>query len=101
MLYKLLHLRCNLFLKEFNIQDLDEPIPLPKDFEKASSEEKIRWIEDVCAKVVDKYFFEECTDIMDKLRIVVMDVQHPTNYWIANIENGRVYCNHCENLTNM
>lgn len=38
---------------------------------------------------------------MDKLRIVVMDVQHPKNYWIANIENGRVYCNHCENLTNM
>lgn len=101
MLYKLLYFRCNFFLKEFNIQDLDEFIFFLKDFEKVLSEEKIRLIEDVCVKVVDKYFFEECIDIMDKFWIVVMDVQYLKNYWIVNIENGCVYCNYCENLINM
>lgn len=91
MLYKLLYFRCNFFLKEFNIQDLDEFIFFLKDFEKVLSEEKIRWIEDVCVNVVDKYFFEECIDIMDKFWIVVMDVQYLKNYWIVNIENGCVY----------
>jgi hypothetical protein len=81
---------------EFNIQDMGESISLPEEFEKASREEKIRWIEEVCAKVVDKYFFEGCTDIMDKLRSIVIDIQHPENYWISNLENGRVHCHHCE-----
>ena len=87
---------CSLFLKEFNIQDMDEPFSFPKDFEKASSEEKIIWLEDACAKVVDKYFFEGCIDIMEKLRSIVTDIQHPENYWISNLANGRVHCHHCK-----
>lgn len=87
---------CHLLLKEFEQESLEDPIPLPDHIDQFSDAEKIIWINDICERIIDKYFFESSPDIMSKLRDCVTDKNHPDNYWVSNFIDGRVKCHHCE-----
>ena len=95
--YTILDAICSyLFLKDLDLQCLDDSVPLPDHFSELSEADKILWINNICARIIEKYFFENSSDIMSKLRDCVTDKNHPDNYWVANYMNGRVKCHYCE-----
>lgn len=100
--YKLLYytildaMCCLLFLKEFGISDFDETIQLPENFVQYSTEEKIFWINGICRSLLRKHFFDSDSDIFRQLREILIDPNHPENYWTSHLENGRVKCHFCE-----
>lgn len=87
---------CHLLRKELEQESFEDSIPLPDHFDQFSDAEKITWINDLCERIIDKYFFESSPDIMSKLRDCVTDKNHPDNYWVSNFIDGRVKCHHCE-----
>ncbi|XP_069109674.1 uncharacterized protein [Argopecten irradians] len=100
--YKLLYytvldaLCCVMFLNEFGSSNFEEPIPLPEDFNNSTPEFKIGWLNGICRSLLKKHFFNNGEDLMEKLREVLSDPDHPENYWISNMEDGRVKCHFCE-----
>lgn len=98
--YKLLYytildaMCCVLFFQKFS-KTSDEEIPLPHNFQNFSSEEKIAWFNRICCEILQEYFFESQTDIMKDLREILTDMGHPENYYLSNLENGRVQCHFC------
>jgi hypothetical protein len=87
---------CYLFLQELNLENLEDSIPLPDHFDQYADADKISWINDICERIIQKYFFEGSPDIMSTLRDCVTDKSHPDNYWVSNFNEGRVKCHHCE-----
>ncbi|XP_061170260.1 uncharacterized protein LOC133179545 [Saccostrea echinata] len=87
---------CYLFLKEMDLENLSDSIPLPQQFYQYTDADKISWINDICERIIEKYFFEGSPDIMSMLRDCVTDKNHPDNYWVSNFNEGRVKCHHCE-----
>ena len=49
-----------------------------------------------CKKIVKKYIFNGKDDLLDNLREILDDPDHPENYWIANEEDGRFSCHFCD-----
>lgn len=43
-----------------------------------------------------KHFFNEGDDLMETLREILNDPNHPENYWISSMNDGRVQCHFCE-----
>lgn len=50
----------------------------------------------MCANLLKKHFFNEGDDLMETLREILNDPNHPENYWISNMNDGRVQCHFCE-----
>lgn len=88
---------CLLFLNEFELDNMEDPIPLPENFHDLSDNAKVEWINDVCKSLLEKWFFDNSDDIMQGLRNIVQDSYHPENYWTSQImADGRVQCHFCE-----
>lgn len=85
---------CVLIFKYFN-QTSKEEIPLPHDFQTFSLDGKITWLNGICREILQEYFFGSQTDIMKDLRCILTDNSHPENYYLTNLENGRVQCHFC------
>ncbi|XP_061174507.1 uncharacterized protein LOC133183583 [Saccostrea echinata] len=49
---------CYLFLKEMDLENLSDSIPLPQQFYQYTDADKISWINDICERIIEKYFFE-------------------------------------------
>ncbi|XP_056014422.1 uncharacterized protein LOC125649436 [Ostrea edulis] len=93
--YTILDAMCIvLFFKKFN-RNADEEIPLPIDFEKFSSNDKISWLNGISREILQEYFFESQNDIMHDLREIITDISHPENYYLSNLENDRVQYHFC------
>lgn len=54
---------CILFLREFDKHKMDDIINLPEGFENISNDEKIAWMNDICRRIVRKWFFDNTDDI--------------------------------------
>lgn len=87
---------CVMFLDEFEIVNFDDVIPLPENFGVTPDDEKIAWINEICANLLKKHFFNEGDDLMETLREILNDPNHPENYWISNMNDGCVQCHFCE-----
>ncbi|XP_062600399.1 uncharacterized protein LOC134262037 [Saccostrea cucullata] len=87
---------CVMFLDEFDVVNFDDVIPLHENFCDKSDDEKIAWINEICENILRKHFFNECDDLMETLREILNDPNHPENYWISNVNDGRVQCHFCE-----
>jgi len=100
--YKLLYytvldaMCCHLFLCEFNPTNFDDVIPLPDDFTELSPELRSDWLNEICRRVLRKHFFNNTDDLFKKLREILNDPNHPENYWISNMNDGRIKCHFCE-----
>ena len=68
---------------------------LPHDFQTFSLDGKITWLNGICREILQEYFFGSQTDIMKDLRCILTDNSHPENYYLTNLENGRVQCHFC------
>ena len=86
---------CNLFLQEQNVNSMDN-IRLPDDFKEKSEEEKIKWLNAICIKIVDTWIFEGQDDLLQHVRDILNNPEHPENYWIENEIDGRFSCHFCE-----
>ncbi|XP_056008253.1 uncharacterized protein LOC125657360 isoform X2 [Ostrea edulis] len=86
---------CAFFLKEFGLLNLTESIPLPDEFSKWTGEEKIQWMNNICERIVNKWFFGD-SDLFEELRQVLSDPDHEENYWFGNFKDGRFSCHYCE-----
>ncbi|XP_063400161.1 uncharacterized protein LOC134684783 [Mytilus trossulus] len=82
-----------LFLDHLKMTETEKV--LPENFQHKTKDEKIAWINDICSILIQQWFFEDTTDICQNLREVVFDRDHPVNYWLANLENGRIKCHFC------
>ena len=87
---------CIMFLREFDKLKVDAYINLPDGFENQSDDEKISWMNDICQRIVKKWFFDNSDDIFHDLREVLEDPNHPENYWVDTDEAGRFKCHFCE-----
>jgi len=85
-----------LFLRTFNKAEFDA-VELPENFDKLSNEDKIVWLNDICRNVVNEWFFNNNEDICEEIRTVLNDPNHPENYWVANMNDGRFGCHFCAN----
>lgn len=85
---------CVMFLDEFEIVNFDDVIP--ENFGVKPDDEKIAWINEICTNLLKKHFFNEGDDLMETLREILIDPNHPENYWISNMNDGRVQCHFCE-----
>lgn len=83
-----------LFLKNFGLKNIEEDIP--ENLDNFTNEQKINWIDDISYTIIKEYFFDNKEDICENLRKVVENPDHPENYWVANLENGRVKCHFCD-----
>lgn len=80
-----------MFLDEFEIVNFDDVIPLPDNFGVKSDDEKKVWINEICGNLLKKrHFFNEGNDLMETLREILNDPNHPENCWISNMNDGRV-----------
>lgn len=70
-------------------------IRLPDDF-KEKSEEKIKWLNAICIKMVDTWIFEGQDDLLQHVRDILNNPEHHENYWIENEIDGRYSCHFCE-----
>jgi hypothetical protein len=98
MLYRTIFeaISCALFLKEFGV-DLKDSIPLPDELSRWTDEEKIQWMNDICSKIVNKWFFgENVNDLFDDMRQILSDPDHGENYWFGKLVDGRFSCHYCE-----
>ena len=87
---------CILFLREFDKHKMDDIINLPEGFENISNDEKIAWMNDICRRIVRKWFFDNTDDIFHAIRAVLKDPDHPENYWVDTDQDGRFKCHFCE-----
>ncbi|XP_033727565.1 uncharacterized protein LOC117316891 [Pecten maximus] len=100
--YKLLYytvldaMCCLLFLKELGLNDFEENIPFPENFQQFSQEDKIAWINEICRSLLRKHFFDSSSDIFSQLREILADANHPENYWTSQLKDSRVKCHFCE-----
>ncbi|XP_061188750.1 uncharacterized protein LOC133196920 [Saccostrea echinata] len=78
------------FFRKMDLENLSDSIPLPQQFYQYTDADKISWINDICERIIEKYFFEGSPDIMSMLRDCVTDKNHPDNYWVSNFNEGRV-----------
>lgn len=93
--YTILDAMCLLlFLEELNF-DVDSDIPLPSHFKDLTNDEKIQWLNEICSKILKKYFFDESSDVCEELREITGNPDHPENYWVQNFEDGRIQCHFC------
>ena len=83
-----------LFLEYFGLNDLDSTVPLPDGFSE-TSDSRVKWLNDVCKTILHKWFFDDRNDICQTLRTIATDPDHPENYWLSNVENGRIKCHFC------
>lgn len=86
---------CALFLKEMNLNSLEQELPIPCDWETLENDEKIKWLDDISCKIIRKWFFEN-NDICHQIREVLADPNHEENYWTGNYINGKFRCHFCE-----
>lgn len=84
----------NMFLRHLNLEDIDQEIKIP--FATMNKEEKLSWLYDVSNSIVEEWFFCGQSDIFIKCKDVVGDPEHPDNYWVSTLEDGRVKCHFCE-----
>lgn len=87
---------CIMFLNEFDKNELESEIELPDGFLDQSDESKISWMNDLCSRIVHKWFFDSKNDIFCELRHILEDPNHLENYWVNTEENGRFKCHFCE-----
>lgn len=93
--YSILDAVCLLFfLDELEI-DVDSEIPLPSNFSNLTDDEQIQWLNEVCSRILRKYFFDESSDLFEQLRDIAGNPDHPENYWVQNFEDGRIRCHFC------
>lgn len=79
--YTILDAMCLLlFLEELNF-DVDSDIPLPSHFKDLTNNEKIQWLNEICSKILKKYFFDESSDVCEELREITGNPDHLENYW--------------------
>jgi hypothetical protein len=86
---------CVMLIKEMNWRDIDD-VHLPENFKTLSNQDKVAWINEIAGSIVDKYFFEGSNDIMAETREVIVDQNHPENYWVSNRTEGHIKCHHCD-----
>lgn len=70
--------------------------PTSWKFRVKPDDEKIAWINEICTNLLKKHFFNEGDDLMETLREILNDPNHPDNYWISNMNDGCVQCHFCE-----
>jgi hypothetical protein len=85
-----------MFMDFFNATDENSDIPLPLNFNELSAEEKIQWLNNICSKLVEKWFFENSIDICASVRETLDDSSNSEYYWVSNKENDRFKCHFCE-----
>lgn len=56
---------------------------------------KSQWLNEICIKILKKYFFDKSTDVCKQLRENTGNPDHPENYWVQNFEDGRIWCHVC------
>ena len=77
--YSILDAVCLLFfLDELEI-DVDSEIPLPSNFSNLTDDEQIQWLNEVCSRILRKYFFDESSDLFEQLRDIAGNPDHPEN----------------------
>lgn len=84
-----------LFLNSFNISELDAEVPLPDNFIHMTNEDKIAWLNGISKDIIRQWFFDGGTDICKTLRDSLTDSNHPENFWLSNLENGRIRYHFC------
>ena len=95
--YTILDALCLLLFMHFmDVEDLDQEICLPSNFDTKSSAEKIEWLDSQSENILRIWFFDNENDIFRNLRDIVCDKDHPENYWTSTLEEGRFRCHHCE-----
>ena len=95
--YTILDALCLLLFMHFmDVEDLDQEICLPSNFDTKSSAEKIEWLDSQSENILRIWFFVNENDIFRNLRDIVCDKDHPENYWTSTLEEGRFRCHHCE-----
>jgi hypothetical protein len=97
MLYRTLFdgMCCVLFLKEFGLSDISDPIPVPDEWNTWEPQDKVDWLDGISSKLVRRWFLED-TDLLKDVREVLSDPDSEENYWILNTENGRFKCHFCQ-----
>lgn len=71
-------------------------IRLPDDFKEKSEEEKIKWLNASCINIVDTWIYEGRDDLLQHVRDILNNPEHPENYWIEDEIYGRFSCHFCE-----
>jgi len=85
-----------MLLRYFDISDLDQDIPMPDTFASNTEEEKICWLNSISSSILDEWLFHGQPDVFIKLKDVVGDADHPENYWLSTMEEGRIKCHFCD-----
>ena len=76
-----------MFLNSFNVSELDAEVPLPDNFIHMTNEDKIAWLNGISKDIIKQWFLT--------LRDILSNPNHPENYWLSNLENGRLRCHFC------
>ncbi|XP_056013603.1 uncharacterized protein LOC125669312 isoform X1 [Ostrea edulis] len=87
---------CCVFLRELNLDSLEDEIPFPPDWDKLNETEKVEWLNTLSENIVKKWFFESADDLCQELRDIMNDPDHEENYWTSNYSNGRFKCHFCD-----
>ncbi|XP_062582660.1 uncharacterized protein LOC134244405 [Saccostrea cucullata] len=85
---------CVLFLQELGIHNSEESVSLPDEFCTWNKDQKIQWLNNICERIVKKWFFGD-GDLFEDLRQILTDPDHEENYWFANFQDGRFSCHYC------
>lgn len=86
-----------MFLSLMNAETVDEEISVPENFPDLPDSDKIAWLDNISLQILEKWFFEGSDDIFNNLREIMLNAQHPDNYWISNRqEDGRFKCHYCD-----
>lgn len=56
-----------LFYNHFGLNDFESDIPVSEHFQKFTEEQKFNWLNDICEEIVQKWFFDNGTDIRQSL----------------------------------
>lgn len=51
---------------------------------------------DICRRIVRKWFFDNTDNIFHAIRAVLNDPDHSENYWVDTDQDGRFKCHFCE-----
>jgi hypothetical protein len=78
------------------VNNVDENIEFPADFDLKSDVEKVAWLNNVCETLVRKWFFEGSDNVFQEIRSVFEDPDHDENYYKCNVEDDRFPCHFCE-----
>lgn len=84
-----------MLLKHFEVESVEE-FSVPEDLKSMSDDDKISWIDGVSYDIIKKWFFDGQNDVFEDLREIVSDMQHPENYWLSNLNDGRIKCHFCD-----